>query len=85
MEVGLMGARDVEHIAFALGAQRVIVTHDYDFLRHHNAGMAHAGIAFSLQGAMALGPLIEALVLVHSCMTSEEIHGRVEYLSPYSG
>jgi predicted nuclease of predicted toxin-antitoxin system len=45
-EVGLSGADDAEHIAFALQENRVIVTHDRDFPRWHSAGVKHAGIVY---------------------------------------
>jgi predicted nuclease of predicted toxin-antitoxin system len=46
-EAGLSGAEDEEHIAFALAEDRVVVTKDQDFLRHHHEAVPHAGIAFS--------------------------------------
>ena len=42
-EAGLTAARDIEHVAFALLENRVIVTHDEDFLKLHADGVAHYG------------------------------------------
>ena len=47
----LQGADDLAHIAYALGEARVIFTQDDDFLRHHHAGVPHAGIVYSRQGS----------------------------------
>jgi predicted nuclease of predicted toxin-antitoxin system len=45
-DFGLVGASDGDHCAFALKQQRVIVTHDEDFLAVAKAGVSHAGIAY---------------------------------------
>ena len=47
-EVGLQGAADTDHIAFALSAGRVIVTHDEDYLMLHAQGVRHAGIVYAI-------------------------------------
>jgi hypothetical protein len=38
-DVGLIGASDEEHLAFALSQTRVLVTHDDDFLRLASSGV----------------------------------------------
>jgi predicted nuclease of predicted toxin-antitoxin system len=43
-EVGLLGADDEDHIAFALQEVRVIFTNDRDFLAIAASGEPHAGI-----------------------------------------
>ncbi len=43
-EAGLQDAADLAHIEYALAEERVIFTQDDDFLRHHEAGVPHAGI-----------------------------------------
>ena len=63
-EVGLQGADDTDHIAFALPAGRVIVTHDEDYLMLHAQGVRHAGIAYCHQHARSLGQVLSALVLL---------------------
>jgi predicted nuclease of predicted toxin-antitoxin system len=55
VDAGLSGAGDDEHIAFALAENRIIVTNDPDFLRHHRSGGSHAGIAFSQHGLRSIG------------------------------
>ena len=76
----LTGADDEKHLAFALSEQRVVVTHDSDFLRLHAGGAAHAGIAYCHQDKYNIGILLQMTLLLHACETSEEMMGRVEYL-----
>ena len=49
-EADLLGASDVEHLEWAESEGRVIFTQDTDFLRLHDAGYSHAGIAYAPQG-----------------------------------
>ena len=57
-DAGLQDAEDLDHIAFALAEGRVIFTQDDDFLRHHHAGVAHAGIVYSKQGTRSIGDIV---------------------------
>ncbi len=41
VEVGLLGAADEDHIAYALNEGRVIVTHDDDFVALAGGGIGH--------------------------------------------
>lgn len=41
-----MGVTDEVQIAFALAQQRIIFSQDDDFLRLHQAKIAHAGIVY---------------------------------------
>lgn len=45
-EVGLMTATDEAQVEFAQQQRRVIFTQDADFLRLHQAGVAHSGITY---------------------------------------
>jgi predicted nuclease of predicted toxin-antitoxin system len=79
-EAELLGATDQEQLSFALATRRVFVTHDADFLRLHQQGAAHAGIAFCAQGSLSVAQLIRSLLLVHDLLVAEEIAGHVEFL-----
>ena len=79
-EVGLQGADDTEHIAFALPAGRVIVTHDEDYLVLHAQGVRHAGIAYCHQHARSVGQVLSALVLLWQVLEPRAMANRVEYL-----
>jgi hypothetical protein len=49
-------------------------------LRHHAAGAQHAGIAYCHQHSRSVGEIIKHLTLLHGCLTTEEMSGRVEFL-----
>jgi hypothetical protein len=76
----LLSADDPLHIGFALRDQRVIVTHDDDFLKLHAAGVEHCGIAYVHQRKYLLGELLQMLLLLDACYQAHEMAGRVEYL-----
>ncbi len=75
----LREAADPEQLAFALRDDRVVVTHDADFLRIHAAGVQHAGIAFASPDR-SLGDLIRNLVLLAECLEPADMHGHVEFV-----
>ena len=79
-DVGLQGADDIDHIAFALSSGRVIVTHDDDYLVLHAQGVGHAGIAYCHQHARTIGQIISSLVLLSQVLAPHEMENRVEYL-----
>ena len=78
-EAEMLGASDEEHLAFALGEGRVLLTQDDDFLRLHASGVEHAGIVYARQ-PRAVGDLIHGLVLVVEVLDAEEMKGHVEFL-----
>ncbi|MEO0378289.1 MAG: DUF5615 family PIN-like protein [Cyanobacteria bacterium P01_A01_bin.17] len=57
----LIGASDEEQLAFALSQDRVIFTQDDDFLRLHQSGIEHSGIAYCHQGSHSLGDIVQIL------------------------
>ncbi len=79
-DAGLSGADDLDHVTFALREGRVVVTHDADFLRLAAEGIEHAGVCYCHTEKYAIGELLRALLLVHSCFTAEEMRNRVEWL-----
>jgi hypothetical protein len=79
-ELGLSGADDPVHIAFALRENRAIVTHDRDFPHWHARGVRHSGIAYRYQQKYSIGELVHALLLLHGCLSAEEMAGTLEYL-----
>jgi hypothetical protein len=79
-DVGLIGALDEEHAAWALTEGRVIFTQDEDFLRTHAAGVEHAGIAFCRQKRRSIGEIIGSLADIWEVLEPEEMAGRVEFL-----
>ena len=79
-DAGLSDAEDEEHIAFAVSQGRVFVTHDDDFLVLHSRGVRHAGIAYCAQGSRSVGELLRSLLLLHECLTPEDMQDRLEFL-----
>jgi hypothetical protein len=79
-DIGLGGADDLAHIAFALQERRVIVSHDRHFPRWHAQGVKHSGIAYCYQQKYSVGELIRALLLLRDCLTAEEMDGTLEFL-----
>lgn len=80
VEAGLMRASDQEHLAFALGEQRVFVTRDRRILATASQAEFHAGIAIARKGRGTIGPIVLALAHLHRIVTAEEMMERVEYL-----
>ena len=76
----LLGASDEDQLAFAASEDRVLVTHDDDFLRLNREGIAHTGIAYAQQNRRSIGQIIMALTRLHRAHTPESMRGRVEYL-----
>jgi predicted nuclease of predicted toxin-antitoxin system len=79
-DAALIGASDEQHLYFARQNDRVLVTHDVDFLRLDQGGAEHAGIVYCHQSKYAVSELLQTLLLVHSAYTSKEMPGRVEYV-----
>lgn len=79
-EAGLIGAGDMAQLAFALRERRVLVTQDADFLRLHQRGTSHAGIAYYDPRTRTIGQLIAGLVLIHEILTLDDMKEHVEFL-----
>lgn len=79
-DAGLSGADDDHHLSFAFSQGRVVVTHDDDFLVLHSRGVRHKGIAYCRQGSRSVSELLRLLLLLHECLTPEEMENRLEFL-----
>ena len=76
----LIGASDDQHLDFARAQQRIVFTHDVDFLRLHAKGTNHAGIAFCHTRKYNLRALILVLSRFSIGRTPEFMGNRIEYL-----
>jgi hypothetical protein len=65
---------------FARTQERILVTHDDDFLILNNQGIEHSGIAYCQKDAKPIGYIIRMLILLYEVATPEEMKGRIEYL-----
>lgn len=79
VDLGMRTASDEEHLVFAKRAQRVIVTYDNDFLKLHQQGKPHAGIAFSSK-PKSIGDMISILLLMHEVLTSDDMENVIEFI-----
>jgi predicted nuclease of predicted toxin-antitoxin system len=79
-ESNLLGASDEDVLARARLEERVLVTHDRDFLILHQRGHPHAGIAYCGQGMRTIGQVIAGMVLIYEILEPAEMSGRVEFL-----
>lgn len=80
VDADLRSATDEEQLDYAQRTERVLVTHDADFLRFAGRSLDHRGIAFCYKTSRSLGEIIRSLILIYEMLTPEEIAGRVEYL-----
>ena len=79
-ELGELGDADINHLQRATEMERVLVTHDADFLRLDAEGVEHAGIAFAKHYESSIGGIVKALVEFHSTMSAEDVRGKVKFL-----
>jgi hypothetical protein len=79
-ESGLNGQSDHEQIEFARREQRVVVTHDSDFLGLAKEGIDHAGIVFCPVRRFSVGRITMALVALQRHRTAPDMVGRIEFL-----
>ena len=80
VEAGLRTRSDAAQWAFVREAERVLVTHDADFLRLVSRDREHPGIAYCHKTSRAIGDMIRSLILIYEILSPEELVGRVEFL-----
>jgi predicted nuclease of predicted toxin-antitoxin system len=79
-EKGLIGASDLQQITFALSENRVIITHDDDFVALHHSGIPHAGITYCNQARRTIGEILNQLNLIWEVLEPEDISNKLEFL-----
>jgi predicted nuclease of predicted toxin-antitoxin system len=79
-EANLIGRSDLEQLAYIQREDRVIITHDDDFLRIASIRDDHPGIAYCRKDARTVGEIINQLLLVYEVLSPKEMKGRVQYL-----
>ena len=80
IEAGLRTATDLEQLEFSRREQRVIITHDADFLRLAHQGTNHPGIVYCDPTTRSIGEIIRGLILIYEVLTPGEISGKIEFL-----
>jgi predicted nuclease of predicted toxin-antitoxin system len=79
-EAGLRSVPDSDILAYAFRERRVLLTHDNDFLRLHQEGQSHAGIAFCEAGRKSIGEIIARLVKIFEDFEPDDLTGVVTFL-----
>jgi predicted nuclease of predicted toxin-antitoxin system len=79
LEASLRTEADAIQWVFIRQHQRVVVTHDTDFLRLAQRDPNHPGIVYCDKVACSIGDIIRHLILVYEVLTPDEMAGRVEY------
>ncbi|MCY3019069.1 MAG: DUF5615 family PIN-like protein [Planctomycetota bacterium] len=79
-EAGLLHRPDGEQWAFAIRHDRVLVTHDADFLRLARRQPLHSGVAYCAMSARSIGEIIRRLIVIHDTRAPEEMKGQVEFI-----
>lgn len=79
-EIGLIGASDQEQIDFALSNNRIIITHDDDFVILHHQGINHAGITYCDQSRRSIGEILSTLIIIWEALEPENMKNKLEFL-----
>ena len=79
-QIGLRSAPDEVILAVALEHGRVVYTSDTDYLRHHAAGVPHAGIFFHNVLKYSIGEALDMVEMACKSMDMGEMRGHLEYL-----
>jgi predicted nuclease of predicted toxin-antitoxin system len=79
-EVGLRTTEDNQQFEFAQREQRILVTHDRDFLRIAAKLQEHCGIIYCPVAVRSIGEIILESAAIAGRFTPEEMRGRVEYI-----
>jgi predicted nuclease of predicted toxin-antitoxin system len=79
-EVGLRTESDAAQLEFIRREDRVIVTHDSDFLQIAGTTSDHPGIVYCDKTARSIGEIIRGLILIYEVLTPDDMRGKVEFL-----
>jgi Domain of unknown function (DUF5615) len=79
-ETGLVAASDAEQVAFALSQNRVIFTHDDDFVVLHQSGVTHSGITYCSQNRHSIGEILTSLILIWEVIEPEDMKNQLEFI-----
>ncbi len=80
VEAGLRMSDDETQWTYAQREERVIVTHDDDFLVLASQSTEHFGVAYCRPHKRSIGEILETLRLIYEVLSPDELRGRVEYL-----
>ena len=72
---------DIDHLQPATKEDRVLCTHDQDFLRLAAEGARHSGIAFLPQNQVSIGGWVRALRSLHARFEASQARNQIFFLS----
>jgi hypothetical protein len=76
----LLGASDEIQLRYACENNRILVTHDNDFLRLHHLHVPHTGIAYCKPRHRSVGEIIRSLTFLWRSYKPEELYNQVIFL-----
>lgn len=79
-ETGRDGISDPDLLALSDAEDRVLFTHDHDFVILHAQGVPHAGIAYCRQRTRTAREIIWYLALMSECLEPSDVRQRVEFV-----
>ena len=79
-EAGLRTTGDNKQFEFGQREQRILLTHDRDFLRIAAKQWEHYGIIYCPVAVRSIGHIIIESAGIAGRFTAEEMRGRVEYI-----
>ena len=79
-EAGLLSTADKNQLAWSTDEDRVLITHDHDFLRLQGSAVEHAGIAFCHVQSRSVGEIIRGLELIAELLEPDDMRNHVEFV-----
>lgn len=79
-EQGLRGSTDQHQLALAHSQNRVMLTHDSDYVQLHTSGMEHSGILYCHQRRRSVGELVRLMALVWETAEPADFRNQLKYL-----
>ena len=80
-DLGFLAEKDEDHLRRAAEMNRVLCTHDVDFIILAQENTDHAGIAFAPHYQASIGGWVRALRILHAGKSTEDVRGQLLYLS----
>ena len=78
---GLIAASDGEQLYFAMSQNRIIFTHDDDFvILHHSGFIMHAVIIYCAHNRRSIGEILRSLILIWEVLEPEEMICQLEFI-----
>ena len=77
----LLGKDDLYHLQHATELQRMLCTHDTDFIELAKTHLDHQGIVWGAHEKASVGGWVKALRQLHKELTAAEMVGQVKFVN----